>query len=348
MAEIRSMALWRHLRAEPNQHVLHFSNGKLKRSGAGLSYWFNPLSAAVAQVPVEDCETTILFAERSVDFQEITVQVTLTYRVVEPEKAARRVNFSISTQTGAWVEQPLERLASIWSQRAQDPARRYLSSVPVVEAVRSGAEVVRKSILDALRSDTEIAEMGITVVEAQVVKVAPTAELEKALQTPTREAIQQKADEAGFSRRANAVEKERVIKENELATELELAKRQELLIEQQGRNKLMAIQREAESEKQRVTATLERGQLEAQGYVTALAVRAEGEANARRMQDAVALETEARRIEIFRGAPTSVVYGFAAQTLANKLSTIQHLNITPDLLRDTFMQTLRDSGSSGE
>lgn len=345
MAEIRSMALWRHLRAEPNQFVLHFANGALRRSGAGLSYWFNPLTAAVAQVPVEDCETTILLTERSADFQEITVQVTLTYRIVEPEKAARRVNFSISTVTGAWVEQPLERLSSIWSQRAQDPARGYLSSVPVVEAVRAGADVVRKAILEALRNDPEIAEMGITVVEVQVVKVAPTAELEKALQTPTREAIQQKADEAGFSRRANAVEKERVIKENELATELELARRQEQLIEQQGRNKLMAVQRDAESEKQRVQAALERAQLEAAGYVAQIRVRAEGEADARRVQDAAQLEHEAKRISLYEGAPASIIYGFAAQTLATKLQNIQHLNITPDLVRETFVQTMRDASN---
>jgi regulator of protease activity HflC (stomatin/prohibitin superfamily) len=345
MAEIRKVAFLRHLRAEPNQFVLHFANGNLRRKGAGVSYWFNPLTAALAQVPVEDCETTILLTERSVDFQEVTVQVTLTYRVVEPEKAARRVNFSISTTTGAWVEQPLERLSSFWSQRAQNPVRACLSSVSLVDAVRSGARDVRQAILAALQADSEIGDMGISVVEVQVVRVAPTAELEKALQTPMRESIQQKADEAGFARRANAVEKERAIKENELATELELSRRQEQLIEQQGRNRLMAVQREAESEKQKAQATIERQQLEAAGYVAQLQVRAEGEANARRVQDSAVLENEARRVELYRTAPNSVMFGFAAQTLATKLQNVQHLNITPDLVRDVFVQTLRDSGN---
>ena len=40
----------------------------------------------------------------------------------------------------------------------------------------------------------------------RVAAVAPTAEMEKALQQPTREAIQQNADEATFQRRALAVE----------------------------------------------------------------------------------------------------------------------------------------------
>ena len=50
----------------------------------------------------------------------------------------------------------------------------------------------------------------------RVAAVAPTSEMEKALQQPTREAIQQDADEATFRRRALAVEKERAIAENEL------------------------------------------------------------------------------------------------------------------------------------
>ena len=63
MASFGRFLFWRHLRAGPNQHVLHYRRGRLVRSGAGLAYWFNPLSAAVAQVPVEDCETTFLLRE---------------------------------------------------------------------------------------------------------------------------------------------------------------------------------------------------------------------------------------------------------------------------------------------
>ena len=61
-------------------------------------------------------------------------------------------------------------------------------------------------------------------------------ELEKALRQPTREAIQQRADEATFQRRAMAVEKERAIAENELANRIELARREEVLVAQSGAN----------------------------------------------------------------------------------------------------------------
>ena len=75
MAHVSRCPVLRHLRADPNQFVLHHRAGKLVRSGVGLAYWFRPLSAAVAQVPVEDIQTTFVMKERSQDFQEVTAQV---------------------------------------------------------------------------------------------------------------------------------------------------------------------------------------------------------------------------------------------------------------------------------
>ena len=92
MAQIRRYPLVSHLRAELNQYVLHYRRGRLVRRGAGQAYWFSPLSAAVAQVPVEDIEATFVFRELSQDFQEINVQYTLRYRCAEPEKAAEIVS----------------------------------------------------------------------------------------------------------------------------------------------------------------------------------------------------------------------------------------------------------------
>lgn len=345
MAHIGQLLFWRHMRADPNQHILHFKRGTLVREGSGVAYWFNPLSAAIANVPVEDCETTFLLRERSRDFQEVTVQCTLTYRIVDPKKAARRINFSVDLRTGVWVEQPLERLANLWTNQAQHPARAYLKSVPVEEAMREGAEVIRQAIVEALKKDPEIAEMGLTVVNLQVVRVAPAADVEKALETPTRELIQQKADEAGFARRANAVEKERAIKENELQTEIELAQRQEELISQQGKNNLRVIKNEAESEQARINALVERQAVEAEAYAKHTAVRAGGDAEAVRVTLAARIEAEQKRVEVYRDAPSKVLLGLSLQDLAQNIHSIQHLNLTPDFLGETLQQFLRDQST---
>ena len=334
MASIRRFGLVSHLRAEANQYVLHFRAGKLARKGAGIAYWFAPLSAAIAQLPAEDCETTFVLNERCGDFQHANVQVTITFRFADPERAAARANFSISLDTGAWLELPLERIASLLSQRAQHPARSYLASVPVVEAIQSGPSVVQERLESALRADGEIAALGLAIVSVQINRIAPTAELEKAIQTPTREALQQRADEAVFQRRALAVEKERAIKENELATELELTRRQETLIRQQGANARLKAQEEAEADRLRAEAEAKR-----------VEIVADGQAKASRVLAEAAAEAEQRRVAIYGAAASGVPLALAAQELARHIQSIQHLNVTPDLLGAALQQLLRDRAS---
>jgi regulator of protease activity HflC (stomatin/prohibitin superfamily) len=302
-----------HLRADPNQHVLHYRAGRLARQGAGLSYWFNPLHAAVAQVPVEDVETTFLLKERAADFQDVSVQLTVTYRVADPERAAHRVNFTVSLNGGGWTEQPLDRLATLWSQRAQPVVRDVLSGLAVGDAIRRGADAVSAALSPVLRTDPAIADLGLELVAVQVVRVAGSAELEKALQTPVREEVQQRADQATFQRRALAVEKERAIKENELATSLELARRQEALVRQEATNRTLEVESEAAARLRLATAEA---------------------------------EAEARRVAVWRDAPPQVLFGLAAQQLAGKIESVQHLNIAPDLLGASLQQLLRDRAAS--
>ncbi len=342
MAHLNRLTFFRHLRAEPNQYILHYRKGNLARSGAGLAYWFLPLSAAVAQVPVEDIETTFVLKERSADFQEITLQATLTYRVVDPEKAAQRINFSLSLESGGWVEQPLRRLENLWAHWCRHPARACLIGMPVAEIMRAGADEARDALERALRGNAEIEAMGLSLVSVQVDRAAPTAEMEKALQTPTREAIQQKADEATFQRRAMAVEKERAIKENELETEIELARRQEELIAQEGANQMLEVRQEAERQKFDVEAQAEREQIAAQGQAQVVLIKAQAETEAQRQLLEVETEAEARRVELWREAPPAVALGLAAQRFADKVQTIQHLNLTPNLLGDLLQHMMME------
>lgn len=342
MAQISKMGLVRHLRAEQNQYILHYRRGNLVRKGAGLAYWFHPLTTAIVQVPVEDIETTFVLNERSADFQEVVVQITLTYRLVDPEKAARRVNFTLSLDTGVWIEQPLERLTSLWSHWAQYPVRERLMVLSIEEAVHTGAKTIRDALEQSFRINTEIEAIGLSLVSVQVNRVAPTPELEKALQVPTREAIQQKSDEATFRRRAFAVENERAIKENELATEIELARRQEELIRQEGENQMLAVQQEAKRQKFSAEAEAERKAISADGIAQEVRIRAEGEAEARRLLLEVDTENEARRVDLWKEAPSSVILGLAAQQFAQKVEQIEHLNLTPDLLGEVLQRLLLD------
>lgn len=322
MARITQLPLVRHLRSEPTLHTLHtlqYRAGALTRSGRGLAFWFRPMTTGVAEVPVDDREATFLFHARTVDFQAVTVQGALTYRILDPEQVAAHVDFTIDLAAGTWTRTPLEHLAGLLTQLAQQATLDLLATLDLRSAVRDGIDAVRTAITRSLGADSGLADIGLQVVAVRVTAVSPTAEVEQALQTPLREAIQQQADQATFARRAQAVEKERAIAENELANRIELARREQDLIAQQGANERHRAQEAAASAGIEAQAQAERDRLTTAAQ--AGGIRELGEAET---------ATEAARMQVYRDVPVPVLLGLAAGELAGKLERIDHLNLSPD------------------
>src|SRR5918996_3121843 len=108
MATITTYPLLRHLRAEPTMHVLRYRHGRLAKGGRGLAFWFRPINTTAVEVPLDDRELPFLFHVRSADFQEVTVQGVITFRVAEPRHLAGRIDFTVDLTRGVWLQNPLE------------------------------------------------------------------------------------------------------------------------------------------------------------------------------------------------------------------------------------------------
>lgn len=333
MAQITRFPFTRHLRSDPSHHVLHFRRGRLVRSGRGVAYWFMPLSASVAEVPCDDRDATFVFHARTADFQDVTTQGVITFRVAEAETLAARVDFSIDLARGTWKHAPLERLEGLLSQLAQQFAWDYVAHTPVREVLAEGIDHVCARIREGFAGHAPLREMGLEIVAVRVTGVSPTSELEKALQTPTRESIQQRADEATFQRRALAVEKERAIQENELQTRIELSKREEVLIAQQGSNGRRLARERAEAEAITADAAAARERVESGAHADAI-----------RTVEAAKVEAERGRIDVYRDLPSHVLLGLAARRFAGKLQRIEHLNVGSDTL-GTALTDLLEAGA---
>ena len=119
MADIRSYPLARHLRGTPALHVRHMRRGSVVHEGTGLSFFFRPLSAVLSEVPVDDRELPLLFHARTADFQDLAVQASVTFRVTNPATACARIDFSIDPDTGRWRGTPLEQVAGLLTETAQ-------------------------------------------------------------------------------------------------------------------------------------------------------------------------------------------------------------------------------------
>ena len=319
MAEISKYLFVRHLRAEPSSHVIQYKNGRLRRSGRGAAFWFMALDAAIVEIPVDDRELSFLFHGRSADFQDVTAQGVMTFRVVEPTVLAERIDFGIHLWTGKHQREPIAQLSGLLTQLAQQFALDYMAVTGVRELLAHGHERIRQRIQAGLLADDTLAQLGLELVSIRIAAIRPSADLEKALEAPTRERIQQEADEAGFARRALAVEKERAIAENELQNRIELARREQQLITERGANDRKRASEKAEAER-----------IGAEGRSRCAKIDAEAEAEALRMVEQVRLEGERERMNIHRELPPAVIFGLAAQELAGKLQRIDHLNLSPD------------------
>lgn len=320
MAYITRFPFVHHLRSDPSRHVLHFSGGRLRRSGRGLAYWFRPLPSAIAELPVDDRELPFLFHARSQDYQDVTVQGVVTWRVSDPQALAERVDFSIDPANGRWREQPLEQIAAVLSGLAQQCAWAWVAERPVRRVLERGADELRARIREVLVEQPELPRMGLEVVAVAISGVSPTAELEKALQTPALESIQEAADQALFQRRALAVEKERAIQENELDNRIELARRESELISRHGENARRSAEEEAAASRIASEAAAERRRVEAAA-----------EAQAIEQLEGARVAAERERMQIYDDLEPRVMLGLAAREFAGKLERIEHLNLGPDL-----------------
>lgn len=327
MADIARYPWFRHLRGSSTTHVAQIRNGKTIRSGVGASFWFRPLSAVLNEVPVDDRELPLLFHARTSDFQDVTVQATITYRLTDPTVAAGRIDFSIDPESGAWRATPLDQVAGLLTETAQQYAIDLLATVDLTTAMAGGVGPVRRVIAEGLGGDQRLAETGIAVVGVRVVAVRPEPEVEKALRTPTREQVQQDADKATFERRAVAVERERAIGENELQTQIELARREEQLVSQRGAN----ARREAEED---AAAGSIAADAEARRTVTLAEARAQGT----RVAGVARGEAEAAHVAAYRDIPEAIMLGLAVKELAANLPKIDTLVLSPDLVSKALAQ----------
>jgi regulator of protease activity HflC (stomatin/prohibitin superfamily) len=310
-----------HFRGGPTDHVVHVKRGKTAHAGTGQSFWFRPLAAVLSEIPVDDRELPLLFRGRTSDFQEISVQASVTYRFSDPDRAARRLDFALDPVTGVWRGTPLDQVATLLTELAQQHALALLASMDLGAALTDATAAVRSRLSETLTGNDLLSDTGIGIIDVRVLAVRPDAEVERALRTPARERIQQEADRAGFERRALAVERERAIAENELQSRIELAIREEQLVARQGAN-----------DRRRADETAAAARIAAVAEADRTRLKAEAAAEETRALGAAEAEADAARINVYADVDPRILVALATRTLAANLPRIGSVNLTPDVV----------------
>lgn len=319
MAEVRRFPFTRHLRSDASAHVVHYRRAKLRHNARGAAFWFDPLTDSIAEIPLDDRELSLVIHGRSRDYQDLTAQGTMSYRFVDAVRAADRYDFTIDLGSGRVRGTPLDTIESMLAGLAEQYAQTYLAQTELRGALREGAVRTRAAIEAGFAAETSLAESGIAVVSVRMRLVRPSADIEKAIEAPTREQIKQTADEAAYGRRALAVEKERAIAENELQNRIELAKREENLIAQEGENERNKARHAADSSR----------------------IVAESEASNISTVEGARLTIERQKLEAYAVVPPAVMLGLAAREFAGKIGNVGTINLTPDLIGPYLSNVLR-------
>jgi len=336
MATIHTYPGFRHFLGSPTDYVIHLRKGAVAHTGVGQSFWFRPKISVLSEVPATDQERPVLFHTITRDQQDVTVQSTITFRFNDPVTAAQRLDFAIFPTRGSDDANGRDQIAAIIGELARSAAVDVVATLTLTQVLETGVARLREALTTALVGDTRLQATGVEVLGVRVLAVRPEPDIEKALQTPVREHVQSEADRATYERRALAVERERTIAENELASQIELATRREQLVAQEGANK----RREAE---ETAGADLIASQSEAQrrtidAEARAGEIRALGDAQAAKEQALMAINTQAGR---------DVLLALALRDAAHNLPEIGNLTITPDLLTDLLGKVLGTTSKEG-
>ncbi|WP_411734676.1 SPFH domain-containing protein [Paeniglutamicibacter sp.] len=334
MATIKHYLWISHFLGSPTGYVVHLQKGAVRHRGVGQAFWFRPAASVLSEVPVDDQELPTLFHAITRDHQDVSIQANVTYRFVDPVSVASRLDFGLQ-QAGPATSGGKEQVATIIGQLCQSHAIDHISTTTLAQSLERGVSELRQLLTEALGTDTRLASTGIEILGVQVLAVRPESEVERALQTPVREQLQAEADRAVYERRAVAVERERTISENEMASQIELASRRERLVAQEGAN----ARREAEEQ-------AAAGLVQANAEAERRGIGAIAEANRIRLVGEAEAAREAAAMEVYRGMDQATLLALAVREAAGSLPNIGNLTVTPDLLSGALAGLIREPGAA--
>ena len=309
----------------PTTYVLHYQNGKVRREGPGLAFWYFRPSSTIVAVPLASRDVPFAFSEVTADYQPVTIQGQLTYRIADPRRVAGLLDFSVRA-FGEYVSDDPSKVPDRVVQTAQIFARAVIQRLTLREALVSSDSLVAE-VVAAMREAEPVRMLGVEVLALSVVAIKPTPDISRALEADVREALQRQADLAISERRNAAVEQERRIKESELQTEIAVQEKQRQIRETQ-------IAADIAIEERRSTLVERKSE------------------NERRDADARAYALKAtlepvRNVDwrtlmaVGGAADPKLMIALAFRELAENAAKIGEINITPDLLKSLTTPSAR-------
>lgn len=328
----------RFLKVDPSGYVLVYKNGRVVREGMGISFYYYAPTTSVVLVPTGSVDSPFIFEEVTSDFQTVTIQGQITFRIVDQRKITGLLNYALNMKGKGYVSDDSEKLPQRVINIVKVLTKKSLAEMALKEVVKS-SEILAKGILQEIRQHEEVNLLGIEILGLSILAILPNKETARALEAHAREEILKKADEAIYERRNASIEQERRVKENEYNTEIAVVNKKRQVKETQLEAERAVQQRhnQLKDDQMQFEITLEEKR---KGLIELTVQNQKAEADAKAYEVAAVMNA-------FEGINPAVIQSLATmgmkpdkliamafQGLAENAEKIGQLNITPDLLQE--------------
>ncbi len=329
---------FRFIKLPPTMHVIQYRKGKVVREGPGLAFFFYAPTTSIVAVPTGSSDAPFMFDESTADFQNVSIQGQVTYRIINAQGIAGLLNFTLDPVTGQYLSEDPQKLSQRIINTIQVLTRQEVQRRTLRDVLRASDAIVA-AVSAGMTASADLGALGLEILGISLLAIRPTPETARALEADAREQILRVADEAIYARRNSAVEQERAIRENELNTEIAVENKKRQIREAQmdaersvqGKTHELADAEMAfkieQEEKNRslVALSAENAKAEAQA-------RAYGIAEVMKALDGV----DARTLQVLAnmGMQPERLVALAFQEIAGRADQIGQLNVSPDLLRE--------------
>ncbi|MBQ4563650.1 MAG: hypothetical protein IJA58_04110 [Lachnospiraceae bacterium] len=336
---------------DPGEYVMKVKNGTTLKEGLGLSFFYNTMNTAILVIPSTAIDIGFAFDDiMTSDYQSCYVQGMITYRFLDYRQASTMLDFAFAENKAEYAEKRRTVFQAV-NTRLINLAKiiliRTISVLDIRTALKSGDDLVEK-LQTELCSSEILKEFGIEILNLTILGVAAKPETRKALEAAAREQILKEQDEAIYMRRNAAIEQERIVKENELNTEIKVAEKAREKKEKELETRRVILERELALEKKRADERirLEKDQMEAKILLEERnkeLVSSEMENERRRSEEkAYAMTMLMKAFETvdvgvlealaISGMDPKALVAKAFLEIGDKAERIGNLNVTPDLL----------------
>lgn len=324
---------------DPTEYVMKVKKGKVVQQGLGLSFFCNTMTESMMVIPATAFDTSFAFNDiMTADFQCVSVQGDISYVITDYEKAAQMVDFSYKDK---------KEYALVLAEARQKMAKRIINLAKVHVAKLVSGKSVREAIVSAdelagtlkagMKNDRTIQTFGLELISVSILGVLAQADTRKALEAATREEILKQQDDAIYKRRNAAIEQERIVRENELNTEIKVAEKTKEKREKEMEMKRLVQVKQAELDARKLADDI---RLEEENCKL-VDLQTENE---KKKSDAKAYDSEAIlktfanvdkdvvKALVTSGMDSRALIARAFVEIGNKADKIGVLNVSPDLL----------------